>query len=139
MFARTGHASKKWLNSDRTNSSQMFFKICVLKNFKIFTGKNLRLGCFLIKLQAWKQDAVLKTCNFIKKGSDTGVFLSNFLNFLRIPFSTKHLPRLLLSWVCRSCKSENVISFRRDIQQLLLYICQVLRRILVYCNGFKEI
>ena len=36
----------------RSSSSQMFFKIGVLKNFAIFTGKHLRWSLFLIKLQA---------------------------------------------------------------------------------------
>ena len=36
----------------RSNSrSQMFFKTVVLKNFAIFTGKNLRWSLFLIKFQ----------------------------------------------------------------------------------------
>ena len=39
----------------RSNRSQMFFKISVLRNFAIFTGKHLYWSLFLIKLQASKQ------------------------------------------------------------------------------------
>ena len=43
-------------------SSEMFFKIDVLKNLAIFTGENLCWKLFLVKLQT--KD--LKACNFIK-------------------------------------------------------------------------
>ena len=33
----------------------MFFKIGVLKNFAIFTGKHLCWSLFLVKMQAWKR------------------------------------------------------------------------------------
>ena len=45
----------------RSSRSQMFFKIGVLKNFAILTGKRLCWSLFLIKVQA--------------SGSYTGVFL----------------------------------------------------------------
>ena len=38
----------------RSSRSQMFFKIDVLKNFVIFTGKHLCRSLFLIKLQTWR-------------------------------------------------------------------------------------
>ena len=47
---------------------KMFFKIGVLKNFAIFTGKHLCRSLFLVKLQAWAS-------NFVKRGTNTGVFL----------------------------------------------------------------
>ena len=37
---------------DRSSRSRMFFKIGVLKNFVIFTGKHLCWSLFLKKLQA---------------------------------------------------------------------------------------
>ena len=46
-----------------------FFKIGVPKNFEIFTGKNLRVSLFLIKLQA------LRPATLSKRDSNTGVFL----------------------------------------------------------------
>ena len=49
----------------KSNHSQMFFKIGVLKNFAIFTGKCLCWSLFLIKLQAY---------NFIKKEIPTQEF-----------------------------------------------------------------
>ena len=48
------------LNKARSSHLQMFFKIVVLKNLAIFTGKNLCWSLFLIKLQA-------QACSFIKK------------------------------------------------------------------------
>ena len=39
------------LIKSRSSRSQMFFKIGVLRNFKIFTGKHLCQSLFLIKLQ----------------------------------------------------------------------------------------
>ena len=42
----------KWVNSKfRISRSQMLFKICVLKNFTVLTGKHLCWSLFLIKLQ----------------------------------------------------------------------------------------
>ena len=47
-------ASPVFINSKcRSSRSQMFFKIDVLKNFIIFTGKHLCWSLFLIKLQAF--------------------------------------------------------------------------------------
>ena len=42
----------KWVNSKfRISRSQMLFKICVLKNFTVLTGKHLCWSLFSIKLQ----------------------------------------------------------------------------------------
>ena len=52
----------------RSTRSQIFFKIGILKNFSIFTGKHRCESLFLIKLQAWKPATLLKRVpNFIKK------------------------------------------------------------------------
>ena len=40
------------LRTARSSRSQIFFKINVLENFAIFTGKHLRWSLFVIKLQA---------------------------------------------------------------------------------------
>ena len=53
------------IQTDRNSWSQMFFKICVLKNFAIFTGKHLCSSFFSIKLLAF----------------NTGVFLWILRNF----------------------------------------------------------
>ena len=50
----------------KSNQLQMFFKIGALKNFAIFTGKGLCWSLLLINLQ---------TYNFMKRDSNTGVFL----------------------------------------------------------------
>ena len=44
----------------RSSRSQMFFRIGVLKNFAIFTGKHLCRSLFLIKLQCWRPATLLK-------------------------------------------------------------------------------
>ena len=55
----------------------MFFRIGVLKNFAIFTGKH-----FLI----------IKACNFVKKRLQHGCcFPVSIGKFLRLPFLTEHL------------------------------------------------
>ena len=58
----------------KSNHSQMFFKIGVLKNFAIFTGKYLCQSLFLIKLQAFK---------FVKKRLQHRSFPVNIAKFLR--------------------------------------------------------
>ena len=40
----------------RSSRSQMLFKIGILKNFAIFTGKHLCWSFFLIKLQAFRPE-----------------------------------------------------------------------------------
>ena len=61
----------------KSSHQQMFFKIGVLKNFALFTGKHLCWNFFLIKLQV---------CNF----------LVNIAKFLRTAFFIKRLRWLLL-------------------------------------------
>ena len=53
----------------RSNHSQIFFKIDVLKNFTIFTWKHLYWSLFFIKLQ------VLRPATLLERDSNTGVFL----------------------------------------------------------------
>ena len=47
---------------------EVFYEKGVLENFSKFTGKRLCHSPFIIKLQA-------EACHFIKRDSDTGVFL----------------------------------------------------------------
>ena len=61
----------------------MFAKIGLLKNFAIFTGKQLCCSLFLIKLQ------VYKPVTLIKKYPKTGVFLWILWNFLEHLFLRK--------------------------------------------------
>ena len=58
----------------------MFRKKDVLKNFRNFMGKHFLMKPF------FNEVAFLRTCNFIKEDSDTGVFVWNFPNFFE-----KHL------------------------------------------------
>ena len=39
---------------NKSRRSRMFFKLIILKNFAIFTGKHLCKSQFFIKLQTWK-------------------------------------------------------------------------------------
>ena len=57
----------------------MFFKIDVIKNFSIFTGKHLCWSLFLVQLQA-------KACNFTKKRLQHRRFPVNIEKFLRTAF-----------------------------------------------------
>ena len=68
----------------------MFFKIGVLKNFAIFTGKHLCWSLFLIK----PHDSSPAT--LLKRDSYTGVPV-NIAKFLRTSFFIEHLWWLLLT------------------------------------------
>ena len=60
---------------DRSRHSQIFFKICVLKNFVIFIGKHLYWSFFLIKLYTF-MNATLLT-----RDTNTGAFQKILRNF----------------------------------------------------------
>ena len=47
-------------SSSRSHCSQMFFKIGVLKDFALFTGKKLCWSLFLTNFQAWRPATLLK-------------------------------------------------------------------------------
>ena len=68
----------------------MFFKIGVLRNFAIFTGKQPCWSHFLIKFQD------LKPATLIKRDSDTDVFLWNIAKLLRTGLFIEHLRWLVL-------------------------------------------
>ena len=68
----------------RSNSrSQMFSKTGVLKNFAIFTGKNLCWSLFLIKFQDWRPTFLFK------KRPQRRCFPVNIAKFLRTAFLLK--------------------------------------------------
>ena len=50
----------------RSSLSQIFLKIGVLESFTNFTGKRLCWSLFLIKLQVWKHN------NLLRRDSNTG-------------------------------------------------------------------
>ena len=68
----------------------MYFRIGVLKNFAMFTGKTPVLESLFNKY------AGLKACNFIKKRLQHRFFPVKFAKFLRTPFLTEHVRWLLL-------------------------------------------
>ena len=68
----------------------MFFKIRVLRNFSMFTGKHLCWSLFKIKLQA------LQHATLFKRDFNADVSLL-YCKIFTISFFTEHLPYLLLS------------------------------------------
>ena len=75
--------------SGRSNRSQMFFKIGVLKNLANFTGKHLCWNLFLIKLQALSPVTLLK-------GTPAHVFSCEICEMFKNIFFIEHLRWLLL-------------------------------------------
>ena len=72
-------------NKNRSSCSQMFFKIVVLKNFTIFTGKPLR----------WSLFAGHQACNFIKN-TPAQIFFVNIAKIFKTTFFREHFWWLLL-------------------------------------------
>ena len=85
-----------WIN--RSSRSQMFFKIGILKNFAIITGKHLCWSPFLIKLHTWRSAALLNR-------DSHRCFHVDFSKCLRTAFFIKHLRWLLLSKVKTNVES----------------------------------
>ena len=77
----------------------MFFKICVLDNFAILTGKHVLESLF-------NKVAGLKTCNFIKKRLQHRCFSVNIASFFK-----EHLRRPLLIVVIQGLTSLIVWAF----------------------------
>ena len=69
----------------------MFFKIDILKNFAMFTGKHLCWSLFLIKTQSFK------ACNISKKRLQNRYFPVNIAKFLRKSFFIEYLRWLLFN------------------------------------------
>ena len=78
----------------------MFFKISVLKNFAIFTGKRLCCSLFLIKLQAFWPKPLLK----------------------RDSYFIKHLRRLLLSIFYFRFKILYTLSMFYNINRVFFFV-----------------
>ena len=68
------------LTSLKSSHSQMFFKMGILKNFAIFTGRHLCWRLFLTKLQAWRPETLSES------DSTTAIFMWIFAKFLRTAF-----------------------------------------------------
>ena len=69
------HDQKALSLNFKNSCLQMFFKIDVLKNLAIFTGKHLCWSYFLIKLQGWR------TAILLKRDSNTSASLWILQNF----------------------------------------------------------
>ena len=110
-----------FLYNERTRSSrpEVFSEKGVLRNFAKFTGKHLCQCLFFNKV------AGLSLQPYIKKRLWHGCFPTNFAKFLRTPFVTEHLCRLLL---------ENIPYLaNRNYEQLWCKSFEVLHTLLL-CN-----
>ena len=117
----------------RSSCSQMFFKIGVLKNFAILTGKYLCWSLFLIKtpthLFSYEYCEMLRN-NFFEKSTSNGCFFEvNATSFLSVSkeeyksfyyqavnnFCKKGGLRMLFSWhqqkICYPGKSRKFVEF----------------------------
>ena len=83
----------------RSSRSQMFFKIGILKNFAIFTGKKLCRSLFLKQLQAWRP---LET--FILKLNKDYV-----LPFIKSRYFNKHLKEIVFEWTWRDTLQISIL------------------------------
>ena len=87
---------------------EQFFKVIVLKNFAIFTWKKLRLSLLLIKSQAWSP------ATFLKRNSNTGVFLPISRNFKNIFFY--RTPLVDTSRKCASVYIPKYLRYKSSVQ-----------------------
>ena len=98
---------------------QIFFKIGVLKNFTIFTGKQLCWSLFLVKLQGWRPMTLLK------RDSNTDVF-SEYCKIFKNSFFIEHLlwlpPNDSLNMIFRKLKSFCVIILNKRIFYIIYNI-----------------
>ena len=89
-FRKQHQASNRSTHYIRSSRSQMFFKIRVFKNFAILTGTHLCRSLFLIKLQAWRPETLLKrdskAWNFVEKKLRHSCFRVKFAKFFKTPF-----------------------------------------------------
>ena len=99
------------METDRSSHLQMFFKIGVLKNFAIFTGKHRSWSLFLTALQV---------SNFIKKRHQHKCFPVYIVKFLRIAFGGCFvIPEETYNghfFVCACVKDKPLVK-RHDMQQ----------------------
>ena len=86
----------------RSSHWQMFFKICLLKNFARFTGKHVCWNLFLIKLQASKAVTLLKRILQYR------CLLVNIAKFLGRAYFIEHLRWLLVEKYVLEREEANV-------------------------------
>ena len=109
----------------------MFFKIDVLRNFAIFTGKQLCWSLFLIKLQVWRPISLLK------RGFNTRVILWILQNFLRTAFLMEHFRWLLLKRMERTIEVESVCKFGNQWKRVI-FENDLWRRFCFRKQSFRE-
>ena len=84
-----------WGETNKSILLQMFFKICLHKNFANFTGKHQCWSAFLMKLQLWRSAMLLRSARLHHRFFPVNLFL-------KTPFFTEHLRWLLLNKPRRS-------------------------------------
>ena len=115
----------------KSSRSQMFFKIGVLKNFAIFTGKHLWRNLFIIKLQAWRPEGL----QLYQKEAPTQVFSCEYCEILKNPFFCR-TPLLLCYYLIASLAPQelfNLISLflLEEIAVFMLKLIKVACRVRV--------
>ena len=118
----------------KNGRSQMFFKIGVLKNFAIFTGKHLRGSLFLITLQAWKPAALLKidynpvSCEYCQ------IFNNSF--FRRTPlvavFALRLAPEKEMFFIFVYIEIVRKLKYTNDLQSVSSLKSKILYRYLLF-------
>ena len=86
-LVHASHFPKEYNNYHGNAAPDVLYKKGVLKNFALFTRKNLCWRLFLITLRAL-------ACNFIKKRLRRRCFPVNIANFLRTPILKNICERL---------------------------------------------
>ena len=85
----------------RNSRPEVFCKEAVLRSFTKFTGKHLYQSLFFNKATG------LRSSTLLKKRLWDRCFPVNFVKFLRIPFLTEYLWRLLLDFKNHRCKTPS--------------------------------
>ena len=130
-------------NRCRGSRSHMFFKIGVLKNFTIFTGKHLCWSLFLIKLQAFR----LFSCEYCKI-----VFLQNtsggcFCKYTVLHYFSKRCCGIYCSFTLHNCfilKSKIFLICFHSLYHSLSFVVQLvvirshlLSLVIIHCHSFS--
>ena len=146
-----GPCNSELLKHSKRSLSQMFFKIGSLKNFPIFTGKHLRWGLFLIKMQAFRP------ATFLRRDVNTGVscgyceIFKNSIFYRTSPVVTSDNPTTVqyskVSWgICSLISRLHVLSIlikklNKTLQKYYHVAKQFLPRLkwLITCFWFQNI
>ena len=121
----------------RSSRWQMFFRIGVLKNFAIFTGKRLYCSCFVIKLQAFRSRTLLKeTPRQVFSYEYCEVFKNSF--FYRTPLVAASLTTKNINFdYLQLAHFMSLVSFYTSWKPLVSLYFRGYRKKLVTWNGLS--